>query len=464
MAEVTTTHKDYDANRTRWQKCRDFAAGSEAVKKAGEKYLPKLGGQEPDEYEAYKKRAMFYGATGRTVKALVGAVMRKPVTVTVDDEDTTEDPVFQNVDLAGNDIDAFAKQIVSEVVTVGRYGVLTDWNDNYQRPVLVGYTAEEIINWRVEIINGQQTLTMVVLVEQIASPDNDEFEADTVKQYRVLDLFSEDGGPAVYRVRLYDEEGNMSEETFPQRVGERLDFIPFQFVGPDSSAASPDLPPLLDLIEINNSHYMNSADLEHGLHYTGLPTPWAAGFQFDEDNPMVIGSQRAWVTDHPDARTGYLEFTGSGLSSLENAMARKENAMARIGAKILEPPRKGVEAAETARIAQAGDVSVLSGIAMNIASALSNCVRWAMWWAQAGGTVDDISATVTLNTDYVDLRLSAAEVMSYIAAYQSGGISYDTLFYLLKRGETIPPGRSKEEEQAALEQAGPLDTTDDVQQ
>jgi hypothetical protein len=39
---VNSTHPDYDANAFDWLRARDVLAGEDAVKSAGEKYLPRL--------------------------------------------------------------------------------------------------------------------------------------------------------------------------------------------------------------------------------------------------------------------------------------------------------------------------------------------------------------------------------------------------------------------------------------
>ena len=52
-------------------------AGEDAVKAAGEKYLPRLDGQSDEDYEAYKGRACFSNATRRAADAFVGLVFRK---------------------------------------------------------------------------------------------------------------------------------------------------------------------------------------------------------------------------------------------------------------------------------------------------------------------------------------------------------------------------------------------------
>ena len=50
---VNSTHPDYDATLPAWLRARDVIAGEDAVKAAGERYLPRLDIQSNQEYAAY---------------------------------------------------------------------------------------------------------------------------------------------------------------------------------------------------------------------------------------------------------------------------------------------------------------------------------------------------------------------------------------------------------------------------
>ena len=48
---VNATHPDYDASLPAWLRARDVIAGEDAVKSAGERYLPRLEAQTDEEYD-----------------------------------------------------------------------------------------------------------------------------------------------------------------------------------------------------------------------------------------------------------------------------------------------------------------------------------------------------------------------------------------------------------------------------
>ena len=71
---VNATHPDYDASLPAWLRARDVIAGEDAVKSAGEKYLPRLEAQTDEEYDAYRARASPFNATARTADGYLGFV------------------------------------------------------------------------------------------------------------------------------------------------------------------------------------------------------------------------------------------------------------------------------------------------------------------------------------------------------------------------------------------------------
>lgn len=453
-ASVSALHPEYSANTTRWRQMRDHLAGSETVKKRGVEYLPFLGDENDSDdqanYQRYKQRALYLEATARTHQVLTGAITWKDPIIS-DMGDNLVD-LLQDVTMEGESFAQLTRAVVSEVVAVSRCGILVDLPaiqtptyNNGEYPYFVLYKTEDIINWRYERINNEMKLTLVVLREMFSTEGTDEFTTDENVRYRVLRL--RDG---VYTQQVYEqiEEGGQiltGEEFVPAVRGAGLNEIPFVFCGVEG--VSPRVPKLvLDGVkETNISHYVTSADLEHGRHFTALPQPWVAGFQPDQE--LRIGSGVAWVATEPNARAGYLEFSGSGLGSLERALEHKEKQMAILGAKLLEGQRPGVLAAETARINQAGESSTLSAISSNIEIGLTKALR--LWVNMQAGT--DVPF-VELNKDFVDQRLDPAGLSSVVQAYLSGAISYSTLFYNLKRGEIVADTVDETEEEAAVKE------------
>ena len=450
---VDSKHEEYEEHYDQWERCEHATEGQDEIHEYGVKYLPRLSGQTDQEYKSYKLRALFYNATQRTIDGLTGLMFIKPP--------TTEYPagleaLTSDVTMSGVNLHQFAEMVAEEVVMLGRCGVLVDHPPNAEaltlaqaqslgmRPYMRLYEAESIINWRTQRIGDTEMLTLVVLEEEY-EVQKDEFKAECETQWRVLDI-----APAGYRQRVFRKndrgEFYVVEEIYPLSQGKPIARIPFEFFGVRDNTPCVDKPPLLDLVDVNLSHYRTTADYEHGLHFTGLPTPVVTGFYSDDQTAQLrIGSGTAWLLPDPAAKAFYLEFTGQGLSELREALRAKEAMMATLGARILAPERKVSETAQAAAIHQAGENSVLASMAQSISIGLTHCLEWMANWAGVPGEV-----RIQINREYLPNTLTYQDVQTLVQSWQAGAISHQTLFDNLVRGDLIAPNRTLADEQEMI--------------
>jgi len=430
---VNHKHTRYQYHAPDWFLLRDLVAGSRAVKAAGSKYLPIPGGMDSDEYNAYKNRAVVYGALGRTEQGLRGAIFRKELT----HEGYHDEEHLKDVTLQGESLQSVARTVIDEVLEVGRVGVLVDTKENAERPWMALYTAENIVNWRTERdAKGKEIITLLVLREDRDKIDpDDSFKTIRIERYRVLQTV--DG---FYQYTIWEADDTTKKDSFkivegpimPTRNGKKMDFVPFVIINSSGLTLKINKPPLLDLAEVNISHYVTSADLEHGAHYTALPMAYFAGFS--TDTKIKMGSSNVMVSDSSDAKAGYLEYTGQGLNSLQEIKQDKQRLMAVLGARLLEEQTKSSEAYDSRRLRLSGETGTLADIVDIASEGLTKALNYMEWWQ-----TKPEKAVVKLNNDFLDQSLDPQTLSALFAALQSGEISFDTWFYNLKRGELIPP-------------------------
>jgi hypothetical protein len=168
---------------------------------------------------------------------------------------------------------------------------------------------------------------------------------------------------------------------------------------------------------------------------------------FPANTELRIGANVAWVSDDPQAKAGILEFTGQGLGALENAAEQKEKRMAVLGARMLESQPKGIEAADTVRLRQAGEAATVQGMINAIEAGLQDMLGWMVWWG--GGSQDDV--ILEINRDIIDTTATPQELTAWTSALQSGAISYDTYYYLLQRADMSRPDIDAEEEREGID-------------
>ena len=426
---IESTNPLYDETKDKWTRVRDSFLGSDQIKSKGEIYLPKLTSQDKNEYASYVMRAMYINSIKNTVQGLVGAVMRIDPVINAPDRvlELAEDITGTGVSLKD-----FISNMLSEQLLMGRQGILVDRTED--RAYLSGYTTEQMTNWMEDVIVLKETY-----IEQDIS---DVYSMTYEVQYREL-MIDEEGK---YLVRIWRENHGWDiwNEIYPTRVGQALDEIPFIALSGNELNLNPTQPPLLSLVDTNLSMYRTSADLEHGRHFTALPTPYVTGI--DDTNELKIGSGSAWILPDPSSKAGYLEFTGQGLQALEKAVEEKRSIMASLGASLLQTQKTGVESAESIRLRQNSEASVLVGAVLSVQEGIAKALSVMAEWEGVSGDIE-----VALNTDFVDTKISSEDLTALMGAWQSGAISHETFLHNMKKGEIIPVDVTVEDERDRID-------------
>ncbi len=121
-----------------WTRARGVLAGEDAIKCAGEKYLPRLEGQSDPEYLAYKARAAFFNATVRTAEGYVGLIFRVPFVKLPEASNALGRAMRDfstDADMLDTSLNHYAKNILTEVIAVGPAGSLIDWESGKENRV-----------------------------------------------------------------------------------------------------------------------------------------------------------------------------------------------------------------------------------------------------------------------------------------------------------------------------------------
>jgi hypothetical protein len=475
MPDVKFTRPEYDAALSRWRLVRDVCEGSETIKGRGDVYLPRpnphdKGDENKARYDSYLQRAVFYNATGRTKRSLIGAVFRTWPTLTVS---AALDYVNQDADGQGISIYQQSQSVVGHILEVGRHGLLVDYppveagavsraqsEASGIRPTISSYVAEAIINWKTRKIGGKVLLSLVVLKETVDKDTDDGFGVEIRDQYRVLRL--NDAGQ--YEQEVWTDIGG-SWDAVDARMpldgsGKPWAFIPFTFVGSENNDSSLDDAPLYDMAEINLGHYRNSADYEEASYLVGQPQPWMSGLDemwrdHLEETGIYLGSRAPWLLPAGGA-CGLMQAQPNSLA--KEAMDAKEDQMVALGARLIE---RG-SAAKTATQADnesAAEHSILSLAVSNVSEAYNLCLTWMGQFLGAQG-----EAVYKLAQDFSQVTLDATILTALFNAVQGGKVPEADFWQYLRDRGVIDPEKTDDEIRGELEAQGPaleLDEEDD---
>jgi len=212
---------------------------------------------------------------------------------------------------------------------------------------------------------------------------------------------------------------------------------------------------MLDLVDVNLSHYRTSADLEHGRHFVALPTPWISGAIPGPDGTVQLGPAGTLILDK-GGQAGMLEFSGAGLSALVKADEDKRKMMASLGSRMLESGGAANETAFSVAMRHSGEHATLRTVAGSIEEAFELLTRIFAWWmpGETTGTVEDMdSIEFKLNKDFFAMKMTASDLSAWVAALQANAISYETFWYALMIGDVARPGVDWETEKKAIDEA-----------
>jgi hypothetical protein len=422
----------------RWKRCRDAYEGEDAVKAAGETYLPKVDPtQDAAGYAAYKNRAPYYESVSRTVDGFVGAISRKDDQVQLPGKVAA---LLADLTADGVGLSEFKKKLCGETILLGRGGVLVEYDATKQRPYLTFYAAESILNW---------SDNWIVLLEEFFEPAaDDEYSLTSVAQIRELVL---EGGS--YVVRLWRREAGKASGDFgvvetivPVTFGQPMNRLPWFWLSPVGQSAAISKPPLLGLVNVSIHHYRMAADLAHGRHFTALPTLYITGAA--DDDKVVVGAGAVIKLSDVNSKVGYAEFTGAGLGSLEKGIEDAEQQMAVLGAAVFAGGKKGVEAAETARIRTSSENSLLMGVVSSVEESLKGALQYAADWVRESGDI-----MLHLNRDFIDEKIDPQTLVGMVQAYQAGAMSIETFLFNLDQANMLPPDTDLGTEAAKLSAA-----------
>jgi len=416
---VSTVHPEYSCNLPKWNKI------TSVIKNEAEGYirtLSPLDNSLPNirRNDQYKLDAILVNFTSLTLEGLAGLIYRKkpqirlPKQLEYVKEDCAED---------GTSLIQFSRNMVVEMIKLGRVGVLADFPrsesdldviDNNLNAKLALYESKDIINWNTARVNGKLQLTMVVLKEPRQRIQEDGFSWKLETQYRVLRLVpvSEKSNKHIYKQYLYVDGKAPLVETPKDFNGKTWEEIPFIFAGSENNNSKVDKSPLLDIALLNISHYKNSADLEESGHVVGQPTLilkfGGDAEEFAKANPegLKMGCRGAYNVG-ADGDAKFLQVNPNQLIS--EMMKDKIAQAAFIGARLIAPAG-GRETAEAARMRFGSSNSALAHLVDNADAAINKLLKWLCKFEDANEKL----VSFKLNHKFFDENIDPQVIMQAI--------------------------------------------------
>jgi hypothetical protein len=437
---------DVIAQMPDWSIMAAVTNGTNYIRDMAETYLPQEPREGDEAWQSRIDRSVLSPYTSRIIDTAAGAILRKPIRI----EGNEYWQLFaENVDGIGSNINEYARRAVVSSLTYGHSAILVDYpaamgarnlaeeRAQNRRPYFIHVDAHQIWGWRQESTMPGSPLTQVRIHEYTTRPLND-FGEEQIEQMRVI-------YPGKYD--LYTLGQDVVE--FSETGGYSLDQIPLVPIYSNRRGMLRSQPPLLDIANLNITHYQRQADLIHALHVAAMPVLILEGWDANL-NEVGVGVNYA-LAMQPGNKAYYVQSDATSFDAQMNELQSLEQQMSTLGITKLFGQKFVAESAEAKRIDQAQSNSVLAIVSQELESALNQAFRLAARY------VDIEPPVVTLDRDFDYYRLIGQDVSVLTQLNEMGKITDGTLLEILRRGEILPDSISIKDELEDITE-GEIDT------
>ena len=424
-----------------WSVMAAVTNGTNYLRDMSETYIPQEPREDDDAYQTRVDRSVLSPYTSRLIETAAGAILRKPIHV---EGDPYWLDLIQNIDGLGSNINEYARRALVSSLTYGHSAILVDYpaaagamnlaeeRAMGRRPYFVHVDAPQIWGWRKE--PGTNRLLQVRIHDYDVRPLN-EFGEEQVEEMRVI-------YPGRYDLYTLGQE----IVEFTSTGGYSLDEIPLVPIYSNRRGLLISQPPLLDIANLNITHYQRQADLIHALHIAAMPTLVLEGWD-DTTGSATMGVNYA-IAMQPGNKAYYVQADATSFDAQMAELESLASQMSTLGVTKLFGQKFVAESAEAKRIDQAQSNSVLSIISQELESALNQAFEFA---AQYVGIE---APEITIDRDFDYYRLIGQDVAVLTQLNQAGKISDAMLLEVLRRGEVLPDNINIEDElEASTENA-----------
>jgi hypothetical protein len=408
-----------------WGVMAAVTRGTNYIRDLSETYLPQEPREDEDAYRTRVDRSVLSPYTSRLIETAAGAILRKPIQI---EGDPYWQQLAEDIDGLGSSINEYALRALVSSLTYGHSAILVDYpaaagarnlaeeRAQGRRPYFVHVDAPQIWGWRKE--TGTNRLLQVRIHDYDVRPLN-EFGEEQVEEMRVI-------YPGKYD--LYTLGQDVVE--FSATGGYSLDEIPLVPIYSNRRGLLISQPPLLDIANLNITHYQRQADLIHALHIAAMPTLVLEGWD-DTTGSSTMGVNYA-IAMQPGNKAYYVQADATSFDAQMNELESLASQMSTLGVTKLFGQKFVAESAEAKRIDQAQSNSVLSILSQELESCLNQA------FAFAARYVGLEPPTIIVDRDFDYYRLIGQDVSVLAQLNEMGKISNTTLLEVLRRGEILP--------------------------
>lgn len=348
---IATPSKAWAAMEALRELPRDLYSGTAAMRRAGEKWLPREPGEKSqdgiDPYAVRLKRSILSPFFRDAISRLAGTMFSEDLQFGEDVPEAIrgtkdgKDGFKEDIDLRGRNFSRFGKRVFVDMWREGRPAVLVDHtatttianpsaadDQKAGRPFLIYYPSRSVIWEAWDYEGGKKVLKEVRLKERVKEPDG----VNSSDRLRVLRA-GVNGGFATYEFLRQDEK---KEWVVSTRYGERSGaFRPHREIpihifafgresDDDEDVIEPELQPLADLCL---SHWQEYSDQARCVHRVKVALIHVAGMSketWQKNGPQYLGPMNLILNPESSGSAAVVETSGAGAEVGYKSLERLE--------------------------------------------------------------------------------------------------------------------------------------------
>lgn len=330
----------YDEMVKKWKLPLDLMDGIDSMKNA--EYLP----QEPKESDkAYKNRltrSSLFNVFKKVITSASGSALAQDLVITNIPEELKY--LERNASGDGRSLMEIADDIIQHHLLFGKSHMIVDFpkvdnvtsmnyidykNSGY-RPYFNVTSPMGVIGWKADLSRGYPKLAHVRVVDYINTTDPD--NAWVTNNERIVRVWYDN----MVETYIYDED-DAEFKLYQDEIENPLGYIPMVTGYANKTGFMQSECPLLDLANLNLTHFQSSSDQRNILHVVRVPFILAMGFNEGDLNGMELGVNRIVSTtqgkDVVDMK--YIEHTGKSIEAGQRDLDKLEEQMRTLGADII---------------------------------------------------------------------------------------------------------------------------------
>lgn len=472
-----------------WKKCRVVVSGQRAVLShdalvngVGNLLISFSPSMSQAQYNFYKTEAELPGISSQFVKLLVGGLLRKPPQITYSDKVPADakDWIENQIGVDGTSLVTFLDSSLSEELITSRAWVYVEYPDipeaianamdkvewDQVKPYPIMWTAEQIINWQTQIINGTKKLTRVIVRGIVEVFENAEdihpTYVDTIWVHELID--------GKYQIRLFEatkvdavmpasgelnkaninktQQQKSAAESFkivktitPKMHGETMTSIPAWPLNGSIEVVEPELSTIIDK-EV--ALYNKVSRRNHLLYGACTYTPWIASDMNKGDFDAAVESGLGtWIKLNQGDSIGALTTPTEALNDLDVAIKAGLDELAKLGVRMLaneDTQQSGV----ALQLRSASQTAYIGSLNTKI-SAVMRDITIHLIKRRYNVDINQSDIKFSLCSDFDTLPLGSEWIKLVGEYYEKNLIPRTAFLDLLKANDLLPPDYDDEE-------------------